>query len=553
MAISLGVNDIDQLIGFDPSQEQKQQQQTQLYAPQKLIAPTAPAHQYATPEAPTLPAPQAPDALPDNSVKLQAPTPKQSVQAGMAQNGTDAKTEGKNQYEEMKPQVTAAPGTFEYAQQRQAQLDYAKAHPLGGDISAKPGVWGKLEHGLGRVANIAGDVLAPATTALIPGSDLNNSLKAKGNFTLMNEAAENELKQAQTADQSADAWLKLHPRDKAIGGPQITESGELMQEVQHANGAEDLIDLGVKGKPNVGFVTTYDNGQPTVNAVNKNDLAQAPQAVGAGKPNTASHTMVMTDPTDKKDYEYQYDNSGQIGPEHWKKIGPARPNAVSLGLVGTYQPQLDLNGTIQGFYNTRNPGKRLDAEGNPVAAGEPPAGTTSSGAHMQAAQRTDFQNKFIVPAQATEQSYEGAQEAMAEYNKGPQTGAAGMVLFAKHLGTTLASIKGAAIGEGAQQMHANAIGLADRVSRFIDYIKTGQPLSQSQMTDFMGLIKNTRDLQWNVAAHEAARRQAEGQQVKIDFLPPDVTVHMSDSQGHVLPVPGDKVQGYLDKGAKLAE
>jgi hypothetical protein len=69
----------------------------------------------------------------------------------------------------------------------------------------------------------------------------------------------------------------------------------------------------------------------------------------------------------------------------------------------------------------------------------------------------------------------------------------------------------------------------------------------------MGLIKNTRDLTWKVAAHEAARRQGEGQQVKIDFLPSDVTVKLSDSQGHILPVPGDKVQGYLDKGAKYAE
>ena len=84
---------------------------------------------------------------------------------------------GKEEYQTGLPQVTAKPFTPEWAQQQEQELEYKKAHPLGSDVSAKPGFWGKLEHGLGRAANIAGDILAPGLTMGVPGSDLNNRLQ----------------------------------------------------------------------------------------------------------------------------------------------------------------------------------------------------------------------------------------------------------------------------------------------------------------------------------------------------------------------------------------
>lgn len=63
----------------------------------------------------------------------------------------------------------------DYKNQLQRIADQ-KANPLG-SAENHPGVLGKLAHIGGRIANIAGDIFAPATTALLPGSDLNKNIQ----------------------------------------------------------------------------------------------------------------------------------------------------------------------------------------------------------------------------------------------------------------------------------------------------------------------------------------------------------------------------------------
>ena len=245
MAISVG--DLDQLLGYDPATHSVAGIPAMKSAPP--TGPSIPARSTMAPlqqantavdvhrgemgtAHPTIPvaaataAPTAPEvsgaAIPSvESASIPAlarPTPKQSITAGMTENGTTAKQEGKNQFQQMEPQITAAPGTVEYGQQRQALLDYKNAHPLGGDISAKPGFWGKLEHGLATAGNIAGDVVAPGTMALIPGTDLNKRVQAGANARWTQLGAENQEKQAatqnlesETAERnaSANAWKPM--------------------------------------------------------------------------------------------------------------------------------------------------------------------------------------------------------------------------------------------------------------------------------------------------------------------------------------------------------
>jgi hypothetical protein len=138
---------------------------------------------------------------------LRAPTPKESIAAGMAEHGTNAKQEGKEQYNELKPAVTAKPFTPEYYQQKQELADFQKLHPMGGDISEKPGVLGKIEHGLSRVGNIAGDVLAPGIMANIPGSDVYKRGQETERLKGFGEAE--EAKQKEAAGEAATAGAQL--------------------------------------------------------------------------------------------------------------------------------------------------------------------------------------------------------------------------------------------------------------------------------------------------------------------------------------------------------
>jgi hypothetical protein len=130
---------------------------------------------------------------------LRAPTPKESIAAGMAEHGTSAKQEGKDQYQQLRPMVTDPPGTSEYDREKLAQMDFDKLHPFGGDISANPGRLGKVEHVLSKVGNIAGDVVAPGVMANISGTDLNKDRQRNDTLRSLNSDTENEAKQAQTA------------------------------------------------------------------------------------------------------------------------------------------------------------------------------------------------------------------------------------------------------------------------------------------------------------------------------------------------------------------
>ena len=511
-----------------------------------------------TAEAPTLTPPPAaaPPEIPGAGAtipNLAKPTVQQSIATGMAQHGTTANAEGKLENQQMRPEVTAKPGTPEYGQQYQAQIDYDKAHPLGGAISDRPGTLGKLEHGLSRVANVAGDILAPGITQHIPGSDLNTQARENAAAHWINLGEENKEKEASTANTQAEAWVKMHPHDKPVGTPQITEGGELMQEMQGPDGTSRMVDLGERGKPSVAFETIADPNNPGQNVrveVNRNAVpgaAGATTTLGGAKtgPEKAPKTIAMQD-ADGKTYTYQFDpnEKGEHGP--WKKIGVAPPNTASLGLIGTLTPLLGPDGEIKGTFNTKT-GKMNAIDADAVPAGA----TTGTGARLSSTQQNQFATGYIKPATDLEQQYQKAQAAVDAYNHDPKTGAAGMVLLASHLGTTLGSVKGATTGEHMVSEHQNAIGLADRAQRYLDYVATGQPLSADQVKDFNHLITETRNISWNVAAKEAARRQGEGKNVPVDFVPQDVKITMTTPGGKKIPVAGNQIQDALKDGLKI--
>src|SRR6266403_2390015 len=133
-----------------------------------------------------------------------APTRKESIAAG------------KRQFQEMRPPLTADPGSAEFSHQKLAQIEFDKAHPWGGDISAQPGLLGKIGHIAAKVGNIAGDVLAPGVMANIPGTDINKRIQEADTKRELTQrtAAEQEgvtkgLQQEETKTHGEEAKTKL--------------------------------------------------------------------------------------------------------------------------------------------------------------------------------------------------------------------------------------------------------------------------------------------------------------------------------------------------------
>jgi hypothetical protein len=108
-----------------------------------------------------------------------------------------------------------APGSKEEALSKLERLEDQKANPWGSPEN-HPGLLGKIAHIAAKVGNIAGDIVAPATMANIPGTELSNHLEERGlkreiaqgegrELEQKKEASEEELRGAETKRNIAEA------------------------------------------------------------------------------------------------------------------------------------------------------------------------------------------------------------------------------------------------------------------------------------------------------------------------------------------------------------
>lgn len=155
----------------------------------------APEMSSAPPSAPTLPAPSLPESSLGDKIAPGAKIPKSQMRDALAAGGIT----GQQSYEAGMPEITAKMDSPDYYRQRQEQLAYKQAHPWGSIISPHPGIMGKIGHVASQIGNIAGDIFAPAATALIPGSDLNNRLQTIDNLSGITQGTENAQREAATA------------------------------------------------------------------------------------------------------------------------------------------------------------------------------------------------------------------------------------------------------------------------------------------------------------------------------------------------------------------
>ena len=583
MAIS--VQDLDQLLGYDPathsvagipamksaqpaspsiptggvmSPVQRNNMDVDMATSGHMAAqPMIPKSATAAPTAPEVSGAAIPSVESASIPALARPTPKQSITAGMAENDTTAKQEGKNQFQQMEPQVTAAPFTPEYYQQQRALSDYKQAHPLGGDISAKPGFWGKLEHGLATAGNIAGDVLAPGTMALIPGTDLNNRAQRAGQMKGFNSATEDQEKQAQTKLAGAETWSAMNP-----GAKTVAEDTAAMN--FRAEAAENL---GLKpGTPEyqrfvgTGTMSPAQPGKTPAEQTYDKLLTQTNPATG--QPYTAQEALAevtKTPPTNETQEDARFEkiqSDAKLGKpvskedQAWadsykerKALGPqaaAAAGAANATLTPLINP---TTGEMMGTFNTKT------GEMKPLAKSAPGGATTAAGAGVGNKQIEAFNKDYVNPAESIERSYQMFQDAYKAIQSGDaKTGAEDMLLLSQHLGTTFGQVKGSRMNKDLIQEHKDAIGIQDKIERFGNTLASGAQLSPDQRKEFDGLITNMRNLTWQIATKEAARNKQ-----PVNFLPADVQIKMRDSKGTERPVPGNRVQEYLDKGAELGE
>lgn len=120
------------------------------------------------------------------------------------------------------PNVTRQPTPIESqigdTNQRLQKLQQKDANPFG-SANNHPGVGGHILHALSVAGNIAGDIFAPETMALIPGTDLNRRVQEGGLSSrlqsLTQQQSEDEGRSASTAKLAAEtAGLPTEQRDK---------------------------------------------------------------------------------------------------------------------------------------------------------------------------------------------------------------------------------------------------------------------------------------------------------------------------------------------------
>lgn len=94
----------------------------------------------------------------------------------------------------------------------------------------KESTWQKIKHGLATAGNIAGDILAPGVTAMIPGTQLHNEFEEARNARLAQQKAQTGQTEANTQDIAAQTWQRLHPEAKETEGDWRPITGTNLEE-----------------------------------------------------------------------------------------------------------------------------------------------------------------------------------------------------------------------------------------------------------------------------------------------------------------------------------
>jgi hypothetical protein len=249
--------------------------------------------------------------------------------------GTSPKTLPTLNYKERQalPNISpgVAPGSSSFYQGKLEKLEDQKENPWGSDEN-HPGTLGKIGHGLAKIGNIAGDVLAPATMAMIPGTDMNRNAQinqiepklakaeqqeegtaerqAAGKLAERKESSEEEERSARTENlnekdsttlaehglmRDADGNVKPDPTSPVYQKNQLAM--DTVKNVQaYRQAQQDLIEAKTAVEQ-----AKNDPSSPAFKAAQQK-LAMAQEAHRVAASNLALHQQEFTDKTQEREF-----------------------------------------------------------------------------------------------------------------------------------------------------------------------------------------------------------------------------------------------------------
>lgn len=357
-----------------------------------------------------------------------------------------------------------------------------------------PGFLGKVAHVASRIGNAAGDIFDPAAMTLIPGTDLHNAAKERSAFGEVNFGNEQAEKEALAKLQSAEADAKRADINSPKGTPEeIT--------------LRDLMTGGPNGTPRINPDTqkpySYLEAYGAISQA-KADTKLSPANTPLGA-NVDSLNKTLTD-------RFQVLNPGKPLPAQYQL--PANATQADYERVDKALEQVEKATGTKAQQDTVNEMRR-EAE-------QAQKDKQSAATEQKAVAAVD--KAYVQPANTVEKSFQMMNNAYQEYEaaraqgKSLPTGAQSMLALSTHLSTTFGNVKGARVTKDMIAEHLGARGISDKALVAVQKLTNGDVLSPDQWDAFHELIAESRNLSWNGAVREAARKN-----VPIDFLPDDLT------------------------------
>jgi hypothetical protein len=357
----------------------------------------------------------------------------------------------------------APAGSLESNEAQLARIKDQEANPKG-SAENSPGTWGKIQHVLGKVGNIAGDVLIPRVMATIPGTELNRTLQERG----LQGEIDTQQKEQNTAEATKAAGA-LGTRRADID----TREADIKQEQADTD------------KEKSQFAEKHQDLA--------HEYADAVDAVLAkgGDPRTDPHVQQLGDsiisiqkqPVAKTPNDFDQFYTGFLKDKNLTDTAANRLKArteweaaAAKPPTGSFMPLYDETGKVTGAWDpTTGKIQHAPTQGLP--------GTTSQGQGIES-KAANVHNKEIETNQRVLDHAQMADEAA----KNP-TGPGDYTLLMSFVDATKPS-SGFRFTEAERHMIIGARGLADAATAKYDEYTKGPFLGPEQRATMLGIIHN---------------------------------------------------------------
>ena len=198
------------------------------------------------------------------------------------------------------PEVTglrsiAPAGSLADTQSRLERLKWEDTHPWGSPEN-HPGTLGKIAHGLAKVGNIAGDIVAPATMSLIPGTELHRQAE-EGTLTRrlgeqQKEASEEGLRKIQGENLQSEIEARKNPKPKLLSGEENVATDPSGNRFRAYEMPDNSIAWGAEGGAPPSLRPIAPATQPTGGIAPIAGAGGLPTGATVGKPKTETAEQV---------------------------------------------------------------------------------------------------------------------------------------------------------------------------------------------------------------------------------------------------------------------